>query len=250
MSDGPHSEARLHALIDGELEPSEARSIEASMRDDPEQQERLQKLRRVDAGLQRVWNETLPADAASLPSVARSERRSTIGRLRPIARIAAYAAVVALAVSVWLFASSTIHRAQRPDADAIYAKVTERFEPMVICDTPEKFIAYTEEHLGAPITADFVLAGDRGVTLVGWRSIGGSGYGDSAVEFPPRGLLIEGPGGERILSIFRRLSTPAPQKPGDPSLRMFTRRLDGIVVHEITPLGEPVSLDLVSPMIP
>ncbi|MEM7756101.1 MAG: hypothetical protein AAF297_10750 [Planctomycetota bacterium] len=130
------------------------------------------------------------------------------------------------------------------DAERYYTMVTRRFEPQVICDTPEKFIDYTQKAFGEPLTASF----DSPVTLVGWTGLDG-GYDPDAPADGPRCLLALGPSGERIVVVFDDAASPAVLSDDGASVRTFTQRFGSLAAYEVTPLEESVVLGLLSPAV-
>ncbi len=104
-------------------------------------------------------------------------------------------------------------------------------EPQIVCDTPEKFLAYTTEKFDEPVTADF----DGGPRLVGWRGLGAS-YGQGHVRgVEPRLLLALTDGETPVVVLFQNARDPRPELDPRSGLRVFKKRFGRVTAWEITP---------------
>lgn len=201
-----------------------------------EQREHARDLAEHDPGFARAMNQMLAAEARLRALYQPSEIRSP-SLAMPTARFGwsrtlAYAAIIALACIIGLFAFRTSDP-RRANADALHQGFVRNPAPTTICDTPDKFLAYTRENLGEPIIADF----GPGVQFVGWRHAG-SGYDTNSRT---RLLMAYGPANQPIVVLFqpRRLGKPKLQ---DSRMSMHYERLGQIEAWEISAATKPVVL--------
>lgn len=216
----------LNALLDGEAAPDQRRRAEALERSDPAFARLLASARLAESRIARLYS---PAAIVPAPP-----RRTTAPTLRR--PLLASAALIAIAGIVGLLVVRA-DRSARLDAAALHAAFVLDPEPTTVCDTPDKFMAYTAEHLGEPIAARF----DSGVTLVGWRSAGRR-YDRTARE---RLLLAYGAGQEPIVVLFQ----PAAGKPPraeDSTLHLHHVRFGAVDAWEISPAGAPQILPVLT----
>jgi hypothetical protein len=216
----------LNALLDGEATPDQRRRAEELERSDPVFAQQLVSLRLAESRIARLYS---PAAIVPAPP-----RRTNAPRLhRPLL---ASAALLAIASIVGLLVIRA-DRSTRLDADALHAAFVLDPEPTTVCDTPDKFMAYTAEHLGEPIAARF----DAGVTLVGWRSAGRR-YDRSVRE---RLLLAYGANQEPIVVLFQPASGKPPRAAND-TLHLYHARFAGVDAWEISPAGAPQILPVLA----
>ena len=236
---------QANAYIDGELNDAETAAFEAQMRTDPALAEAVDRVRAAEAGLREVFGQPV-----EVPDPFASAAAEHAPRRRLFVPLAAAAAVMIAAAGLWYtYGSGAAHTA--PSGRFIYRTVTASFTPAVVCDTPEKFLDYTEQTLDEPISADFASAADLGISLVGWSVLGGS-YDDAAAEKLPRLLLARGPDGTEVVVYFRERGHGEPQPDAQPGsgqsgrdpIGMHTKQLGRVTAYEISPLGEPVVLGL------
>ena len=175
----------------------------------------------------------------------------------PFRRIAAYAGALAAALVLAVTVRTAVMHASRVavpvDPARLYLATTRAFEPDIVCDTPEKFIEYTAEHLGPRLTANF----DTPVALIGWRKPRGA-YGGELPDDPndpnadPARILLatapDGtPEGTRIIVVFHEADRPVTEPASITGLNIFERRFGKLTATEVTPLASPMVLELVEP---
>ncbi|MEM8836305.1 MAG: hypothetical protein AAGD00_10860 [Planctomycetota bacterium] len=218
-----HAE-KLNAYLDGEMDGREREAFEALAASDVAVREALDAARRVEAGVRTEFEQAPPIDFDAV--LDRVEPRGA----RTTWRAIGLAACLALVATV--FVAINLPRDARLRADTAYAAVTASFVPEVICDTREKFEAYTLAHLGEGICP----IEDPEIRMIGWKGLAveaASGY-----EGRAKVLLAEGPQRERIVVLFLPESVGEPVPPRGGGLRMFERSFDGVRAWELTPFDE------------
>lgn len=213
---------RLNRYLDAELSPAERAEFEAELARDPHLRAAAERLGRAHAALRTHYQ---LADA--------SPTRKTASPLRRLA----LAAGILLAVGLTFYA----YRQTLPpplDGDLIHRAFVLDPTPVIVCDTPEKFLAYTQDTLSAPITARF----DTGITLVGWRDAQ-PGYGDK--DLRTRLLLAYAADQTPVVVLFQPAGRPKPLLTRR-GLQAYSLRLGPIDLWEISPLDQPVVLPVMS----
>jgi len=237
----PADAQRLFAWADGELSPAEAREFEAELARRPELAAAADALRRAEGALRAAWDDA-PADAQADAQASAVAPRARIG-WRGWRLAAAAVVLVGLGGLLAVRAlTAPAHTIQLADASRL---LEGAFEPEVVCDTPEKFADYTREKLGVALRADYALARQRGVELVGWTGLEGQYLGEVGGE-SVRVLLARGPAGERLALLFRRPGVLGVGERYTAGLSRYRARVGGLVVDEVSPLDHPVVLGLLS----
>jgi len=223
----------LDRVLDGTASADDRRAVEA----DPEAAGSVRRWGEIEAALRRTH--AVPM-APELDELERNHRPIRIGG--SWARWAAAAAGVLLAANVGvvlysmtLGPSGYVANTER-FAGNVFRAAAEDFTPTVVCDTPEKFVAYTEEYLSVGLTATF----DTPVALIGWKPL------DESYDDGPRVLLARDGVGRAVIVVFER-NAGAPILPTD-GYRVFTRRFGDVSATEITPGEASAVLDLVNPI--
>lgn len=247
MRNTPFNE-RANAYLDGELSAAETAAFEAEMRADPLLAEAVGDVRVAEAGLRELFAETGEA-----PDPLAFESGATGRGPRPRRWMvpAAAAALLIAAAGVW-YTSRPLPSGPVPSDRFIYRMVTANFTPAVVCDTPSKFAEYTDDAMNETINADFASAANLGVSLVGWTVLGAS-YDEDRARDLPRLLLARAPDGTEVVVYFRERGHDAPEQSPAPAGRaapdpisVHTKQLGRVTAYEISPLGEPVVLGLLS----
>ncbi len=224
-----HNE-QLLAYIDGELQGDELQNFEKQLQSDPELRARLNTLRSIEQGLLNLSESTEPE---SLPI----SEQQTQGVSQ--AKWIGYAAVILIMASLFLF--NPLNSPGTFDAGVTYTKVTRSFEPQIVCDTPEKFALYTKEGFGRTINADF----DTPIQLVGWRYLKPNYKPEEHSKEPAtRILMAQTPDGSRVLAYFVPKGLPKPILEPNSNLHMHPTKINGVRIYEVSPLDQPVLLDL------
>lgn len=147
------------------------------------------------------------------------------------------AAAILLAIGLF-YVFQSAPPARRLDASALLAGSIADPAPVTVCDTPESFLAYTDEHLGQPIEATY----EQGITLVGWRGT----TPDYAALPGTRVLLARGPSDEPIVVLFQPRSKPEPVRGTSDGLSIFKASFGPVEAFEISTLSNPVVLTRLS----
>ncbi len=176
-----------------------------------------------------------PLSTPSTPSTPSPGRRS----LPPAAWLALAACVAGVVGGgLWfggaLPRTAATHTAQQQAGPGInlsreFARYLADPAPNKVCDTPEKFIAYTRERFGSPIAASF----DAGVQLVGWRGPGGS-YDDEPVTGEPLVLLANAQDGQPVIVLFQSAARPQPSFDESAGLHMHCGVMGETAVFEVS----------------
>ncbi len=233
---------RASRYLDGDMSEAERADFERDLAVDGLLKRAVERLHAVHERAQSAFDlpdappTTLKFESASPGRSAGPSRRSWL----PLALAAAL--VVGIGLAGQMAVNQFTAQVNRVDGADLYRVSMLRFTPEVICDTPEKFSDYTRDVFGVAITH----APPGEVGLVGWTAPL-SGYdprpGAEPVKGGPRVLLTEAPDGTRLIVLFQDDGV-SPSLPEASDLRVFHRGLAGVDVYEITPLAEPIVLDL------
>ena len=248
----------LFKRADGELSRSEADELHGLLNGEPLFARRAEVFVRVAEGVERVAQGAADGRHAAAERIlgaaetsAAAPRRAYPRRQAIVFAVAACVVLAAVLGAVWINARPSL---EPIDAHWMYATLTTHMQPQVICDTPEKFIEYTLQSLGAPITADFTA----GVGLIGWRSVDPGAYEDDSEPIGRRVLLarVQSPGDTPVLLVFDPLGAAPPEltdwpsflrdRPPAADLNRFKREIAGVHIYELTPLSEPLVLPILS----
>jgi hypothetical protein len=226
-------EDRLLAYIDGELSQAEQHAFEQELESNPQLNSRLQTLRTIEAGLANIAESSEPGSIVIHdPQGSRRFSGKWIG----------YAAALLIVATIFITMNPLANH-ETFNAEARYITITRTFEPQVVCDTPEKFASYTKDGYGKAIHADF----DSPIQLVGWRSLRPDYNPEkSATERMTRILMAQTQDGTRMLAFFVPRGFPKPILNDDTNLYMHSKSLKGIRIYEVSPMSEPVLLDLLN----
>ncbi|MEQ9206102.1 MAG: hypothetical protein RLN78_01915 [Phycisphaerales bacterium] len=224
----------LFSSIDGELNPQQAAELEALLNADPELQKRLDTLKAMNASLVRIASEPAEPDPLKFEQAPQTKPN-------PL-RWIAYAAILAISAGLFIYMNPS---QPKPvfDTRNVYRQITMEFEPQIVCDTPEKFIAYTQEAFGNLIEADF----QSSVQLVGWRLLGANYTPNKPPKVPTtRILLANSEDGTQILVAFVPRGLPIPKPQQGSNLNVFEKSVRSVRMYEITPLDSPSVLELLN----
>ncbi len=221
---------QLLAYIDGELQGADLQSFKKQLQSDPELQAKLDTLRSIEQGLVNLSESAEPRTfPISDQQITKSSKTKWIG----------YAAVIVIMASLFLF--NPLNSPGTFDAGITYTKVTRSFEPQIVCDTPEKFALYTKEGFGRTINADF----DTPIQLVGWRYLKPNYKPEEHSQEPAtRILMAQTPDGSRVLAYFVPKGLPKPVLEPGSNLHMHSSKINGVRIYEVSPLDQPVLLNL------
>lgn len=222
----------MFAYIDSELSPQQAVEFEQLLERDPLVRSRLDMLSTINIAIQKI-PETTQARTIPLQTLGNS---GTLSKRR----LLSYAAMLIICAGAY-FMLNPPTPTPTFDAYIAYTRITEEFEPDVVCDTPEKFVTYTQETFGSPVSADFTSP----IQLVGWKYHGKAVRSKSTNKFKrTRILMAQTPEGTRILVAFVPKGLPIPRLEAESGMNIFKRTVQSVRVYEITPLDSPSVLDL------
>ena len=229
--------------VDGDLAGDELAAFEASLSNDAAMRSEVDRFQSVD---DRVRTALPVPKAPSEPlSFDRASKQASAAQPRWLKLGLAAAIILAVGLGGQFGLGRYLAWAGRLDAGNLYRVTTIRFEPQVICDTPEKFADYTDRLFGVPITP----RGSERVHLVGWRSpLAGYDPEKDPDAKGPRLLLVsaQDDAGQpaQVIVLFQDVSAWTPELAEGSGLRLFSRKIGGVRMDEITPLDKPVTLDL------
>lgn len=241
----PAEQELVLRYVDGELAGEECVTFETALDHDQALQAEVDRFRAVDQRVRLALPvPSLPAASFAFPDESELTVVATVKPTRWLRLAIAAAVLLAVGLTGRFGLGRYSAWTHRLDAGSLYTTATISFEPEVVCETPEKFASYTDKVFGVRLTAD---AGP-GVHLVGWTSpLAGynpsTGVASSAAH-GPRLLLARDADDTEIVVIFQRASAWTPEPPSVEGLNMFSRSIGGVTLHEITPLDQPVVLDL------
>jgi hypothetical protein len=234
----PDAMELLNALLDGETTQEQAAQIDMLTRSDPDFRAAVERLRCDEGRLRRLYALTAPAQVlANHPATRAKTPVPRWSSHRVMHRALAYAAMLLIVAAAAFYAAKVPDHA-RLQASALHEGFVRNEVPTTVCDTPEKFLAYTQEHLGVGIEASF----DSGVRWVGWR---GAGQGYDHADSRTRLLMAFAPTGEHVVVLFQPRGKQPPQLQGSSTLSIFSKTLGDIEAFEITRLRAPVALSQV-----
>ncbi|MBO6512638.1 MAG: hypothetical protein JJ974_01565 [Phycisphaerales bacterium] len=232
MTTPPLNDELIFAYLDGELDQNQIRDLETRIAENPELQERIDRLNSINDSIHRIAH----SDPAPIKFTQQTDpRRSTLKWI-------AYAAVIAIAAPLVIFLNQPPQQ-KRFDAERFYVSTTTDFVPDIVCDTPEKFEEYTYEAFGKTITADF----ETPVQLVGWKYFSKNYTPEELKDKDTtRALVGMSAEGAPLLAVFPSKNfSELTLDPGS-DLYMHTTRINSIRVIEISPYKDPILLDLMS----
>ncbi|MEO1008874.1 MAG: hypothetical protein AAFX79_09915 [Planctomycetota bacterium] len=227
---------QLFAYHDGELAADDAKALEARLRQSPELARELEALRIAEDGLRRGFEGV--GDVAITPEV--DVLRVHPFRPLPMRAILALAAAIVVLGVAWVAVQSGVGGGRALQVAQMARVLDGDFEPDVVCDTPEKFLDYTVDRFGVPITADFATP----VALIGWTSLDDGYLSAAAAGEHTRVLLARADAGERVIVVFRPAGHLAIEETMASDLHRHTRTIRGIAIDEISTLDAPVVLPL------
>lgn len=224
----------LFALRDGELSQDQATRVREQISGSPAMQEVARQLGVLETRAAEIFSpdvfsrKTLaqPNEQPRNPALGQSPSRARLSRLT----------IFGIAAALFLASALVVLNLPKPlpgiSASALHAALVQNDTPEIVCDTPEKFLAYTTEKLGEAITARF----DTGVALIGWR-----GAAEYREDTRKRVLLARAATGEPVLVLFQPKAYPAPTQT-NPALHLHKRELGTMTAWEVSSFSQPVVL--------
>jgi hypothetical protein len=217
---------QLFRYADGEMEPQERARFEDRLADEADLAEAFERLLAIESRAKQAYRARpfSPPSAEVLPIPSRTFA------FRRWAAMAALLLIGTLAVFVWTNPSRSV-----PSLREVHRSVLAEFKPEIVCDTPEKFLAYTTESLGVAIAADF----SSRATLVGWSPVPGLTYMSRA-----RVLLARDNQGRPVMVVFAH-GDDLPTG-GSAADRSYSASFGGITAIELGYDSGPAILPLLS----
>lgn len=236
MSSILFTEAELHAYVDGVLPESRSATVEAYLADHPAEAARVAAYREQIAALRREFD---PVLAEPLPQRLAVPRRAW---LRPLARVAAVVAWVALGVVIgWQLKSSTADPQAETSSWARRAAIAHvvyspevRHPVEVGADQEAHLVAWLSKRLGAQVKAPYL--GNLGYQLVGGRLLPGD-------RGPVAQFMFQDGKGHR-LTLYVRVN---PEDSGETAFRFTQEHGVGVFYWLDRKLGYALSGELDKP---
>lgn len=234
MTNMPPNDDLIFAYLDGELDAQQTTEFKELLSADPKLQTRIDQLQSITESVLRIAREP----SAALPIDTAQSAKPKANRIKWVA----YAAIIAIASSVMILMNPSTPQLEF-DAQRFYTKTTTNFVPDIVCDTPEKFEAYTKEAFNKTITANF----ETPVQLVGWKYFS-KNYTPEELkdQNTTRALVGQMPDGTPLLAVFPTDDFGTLKLEPGSGFHIHTRTISSIKVIEISPYKDPVLLDLLS----
>ncbi|MEZ6235828.1 MAG: hypothetical protein R3B68_16715 [Phycisphaerales bacterium] len=239
--------AALDRYVDGLMEGDERAAFEARLRGDAALRAEVELQRRIDGRLRAMYAPParigLPGRAGVEAGGARDDDGPRLvgatgpsrKRWVPLAVAAMLALVVGGGGGYWWFVVGTPAPFRQPAE--IYAAVAARgFEPEWVCTTDEEFVEAVRGRFGRAV---LLPVATPGVEVIGWA------YGTPVLTNRTATLMTRVDGHEVLVLIdkgesdvnLRQAGEAAGASPGPFSgLRLYKRRLNGLVLYEVSPL--------------
>ncbi len=230
-------ESPLDAYLDGQMTPEQRTAFEQKIAADPELQAAVSLQREIDASLLRNFEPPQVATPSAPPVTLRAWWR------RPeLLAVAATVAVAAIGLWRWYGHDLTPH--ERYWQSSPHAMTTVyRYEMATdyradwVCENDQQFAGSIWARFGQPLVLGVLPSGSEAIGLSYANTMSPDGMHLLArVDGRPVLVFIEraAVGGDQSISGLERLRT---------GLRLFSRTLGDLVLHEVTPHDRPRVLD-------
>ena len=243
----PEVEDRLDAYLDGLLNETERGVFEAQAERDPGLSDQIARQRRIDGSLRRLFDPPLERRSEEVIAAACLRRQQGSRSGGPAVRLVrrlAVAAVLALGVfSTWqIYQFWRSEKSPKPgdlrpwrSLETVYRDVVAGgFKPEWVCENDRQFATFVWSQFGQGL---LLAAARQGVAAVGWS------YCNSLT--PNTAALLARVDRERVIVFVDRAeSASRPSVSAESGLHLFHRRVGGLILYELTPLGESHLLDL------
>lgn len=250
--DGPGD--RMDRYLDGLMSMDEASAFEAEAERDGALRDEIALQRRIDAGLRRAFEPPVGLGVArgaragsgveaGAAEGAAGALEGVAGRIQPTGRAGggrrspwrAWAAAAALVLmggggAYWWFVIGSPAPFRQP-AEIYQVQVVRGYVPQWACETDEEFERAVRERFDEPA---LLPLSTPGVEIVGWA------YGTPVLSNKTATLLTRVEGREVLVLIDRAERDVNLRRAGETiglaPVRLFRRRLGGLVLYEVTPL--------------
>jgi hypothetical protein len=228
---------RLFALRDGELAPADALAAQQEIDASPALKAAAAQLGIIEKQTAQAYEPTrMEHDAAQHAAVAHRGAAPSKRAFSP--RVMGFAIAAILALTATLIIINRPAPLPSVSISAVHAAMVQNDTPEIVCDTHEKFVAYTTKSLGEAISAKF----GTGIALIGWR---GAGEYDPNDHLRRRVLLARSTSGDPIVVLFQPSAAAAPTQTNH-ALHMYSKKLGNITAWEVSKLSEPQVLGLLT----
>lgn len=223
---GGHDD-RLERFLDGELEAGELDAFKAELAASPELRRQVELQRRIDATLVRI----APRGPIELPPEVYQRADSPRAVPGPWRRGLALAAVLALAlgVGIWFAFFRPQQAPFRQPGEVYESLVRGGFEPMEVCTDEAAFLDWVQRRFS---TSMVIPSSIDGVELLGWS------YAPVLSSGRGTGVLLARVDGQEVIVLVDDAANA--RRLGDQNgLNVYSRRIAGLALYEVTPLDEP-----------
>jgi hypothetical protein len=235
------SQELLERYLDGLLSESERAAFEARAKNEPELRSQIELQGELRSGLFRLYREPGVRHGPVIASGTTGQPAKTARHRRLFLLLGAAAVVAIAAVVVWM--QNGEGDASRDRLFAEYNRVVAKgFVPAEVCTTDQEFVKWTDDRFKHPLRPVHPPAGSTPVvTLVGWDHTPLFSY--------YTGLLLARVDGKPVVVVMDPSvegdKMPTEKHSGQP--RLFSRKVGGVWLFEITPLDKPSVIPLIEP---
>lgn len=234
----------IDAYLDNKLNPKARAAFEARLAKDQTLRAEVELARAIETSIRRTH---VPAPVALPPNIQQPTRRhaaSARSRKPWLRRYGPYlaAAVLAAAFTVQYLVTKINWNFTRWNASEFYAIVAkDNFAPEFVCTTDTQFADTTSYKVGQSLLFHRDAPGN--IEVVGWsywRKYGGTPIDEGTL------VLLAKVEGQPVVVLMEPADTDRPVRQGnDPALHVFRRKLDSVVMYEITPRPSSAVIDAI-----
>lgn len=231
---GEPLDAMVDAYVDGRMSVAERAAFEARLTREPALRAEVAAHQQLEAMLREQYAES-PAAGQAIASAGQGDSSGRGGTRRIGRWWLGAAAAIAVAVALWQWGLLTPSRQPRVGDKLVAeyaAQVAGGFVPKEVCTTNEAFVEWTMTAYGIGISPAALPAS---VQLLGWTKR------DTLSSYT--GVLLARVDGQEVIVFMdpSGLEASEASRSGQ-NLRVFTQRIGGLTLYEVTPSDRPAVL--------